>query len=172
VTLETQKTDTPKSTGSGDTHPTLGDGSYLKPNDDITLAAGAGSGENAANPTPQFHPVVDQNTKVFVKASDPENPWKNYKFSAKFDDGTQQEFIFTAKDDADAQAKIKDRVASTVVTKTSPGKFTLSLLDAPEIASGDFASEADKKAADDKTASDKAASDKIAADKAAADAKK
>lgn len=142
-----------------DQHATLGDGKFLDANADITAAAATVTGD-AADPdklNPQFHPIIDKNEKIFMKDNDPTDKdgapaWKNYKFEAQFDDNTKQEFLFTAKDDGDAKQKVEDRVKAT---KNQNGTYKLSLVSAPEIASGEFGG-ADKKAAD-KKAADKAA---------------
>ena len=110
----------------------------LKPGEDPTLTVGdkTGGGVDEDNQNPQYHPVIDKNEKILLRDDGSTLDWKNYRFEAQFEDGTRQEFVFTAKNDGDAQAKVQDRIGP--VTKQK-GTYKLSLVEAPkEVFAGEF----------------------------------
>lgn len=112
----------------------------LKPGEDPTLKAASktGGGFDADNQDPQYHPVISKGDTILVRDDNTTLNWKNYRFTAKFEDGTQQEFVFTAPNDGDAQSKVADRIKSTTNQK---GTYKLSLMETPkEIAKGEFGS--------------------------------
>lgn len=108
----------------------------LEQGEDPTLAVadktGGGFDPNAA----QYHPVIDRNEHTLVRNNASTLDWKNYRLEVTFEDGTHQEFVFTAKDDGSAQTTVADRMKYAANQK---GKYKLSLVEAPkEIFAGEL----------------------------------
>lgn len=76
-----------------------------------------------------YTPVTLPDGESYVRRQDSTLDWKNYKFEMVMSDGTRHDFIFTAKDDGDAQKKVRERVAAT---QHQDGTFKLSRLEAPK----------------------------------------
>lgn len=100
-----------------------------KTGEDPTLLAATPTPDTVNPDAPQYHPVIDKNEHILVRKDDTTLDWKNYKFEVSFNDGTRQEFAFTAKDDGDAQRKVRERMA---LTSRQEGTFRLSRLDTPK----------------------------------------
>lgn len=77
----------------------------------------------------RFTPVTLPDGESWVRRPDSTLDWKNYHFEMVMPDGTRHDFVFTAKDDGDAQRKVRERVAAT---QHQDGTFKLSRLEAPK----------------------------------------
>lgn len=138
-----------------------------KTGEDPTLLA-ATTTPDAVNPdAPQYHPVIDRNERILVRKDDSTLDWKNYKFEVTFNDGTRQEFAFTAKDDGDAQRKVRERMA---LTSNQEGTFRLSRLDTPkEVFNGDLGKDGKVVASNDDKSKAKADDEKSGTKKSKAE---
>lgn len=103
----------------------------LEPGEDPTLKVadktGGGFDEDAQNA--QYHPVIFRNEEILVRDDGSTLDWKNYRFEITFEDGTKQEFVFTAPDDGAAQKIVNDRIA---LVSRQKGTYKLSLVEAPK----------------------------------------
>jgi hypothetical protein len=77
----------------------------------------------------RFTPVTLPDGTSWVRKTESTLDWKNYRFEMVMDDGTRHDFSFTAKDDADAQKKVRERIAAT---QHAGGTYKLSRLEAPK----------------------------------------
>lgn len=137
----------------------------MEPGDDPTLAkadkvpGAAEMKEGSEEILTRYTPVTVPTTENLIRRPESTLDWKNYAFEMVMPDGTRHDFVFTAKDDGDAQRKVNERIAAT---QHNQGTFKLSRLEAPkELQVGAFGggdkketvketSEGDKKASAEK----------------------
>ena len=79
--------------------------------------------------THKFTPVTLPDGSSWVRKPESTLDWSSYAFEQVMDDGTRNDFVFTAKDDADAQRKVRERVAAT---QHAGGTYKLSRMEAPK----------------------------------------
>lgn len=101
---------------------------------DPTLTAantvpGAAETNDKGDVVTRFHPVISREEKTYVRRPESTLDWKNYQFTMTAEDGSTNEFLFTAKDDGDASRKVRERVAATSHTKAT---YKLVRLDTPK----------------------------------------
>lgn len=141
-----------------------------KTGEDATLLAATPTPDTVNPDAPKYHPVIDRNEKILVRRDDSTMDWKNYKFEISFTDGTRQEFAFTAKDDADAQRKVSERMGAT---NRQEGTFRLSRLDTPkEVFGGELDNEGKVVASNDKKSDEEKADNRVKTEKAYAESQK
>jgi hypothetical protein len=105
--------------------------------EDPTLVAadktGGGFDEDEINE--QYHPV-SVGDKTLVRDKKSTLDWKNYRFEATFEDGTRQEFPFTAPDDGAAQKAVAERKS---LVHSQNGSYKLVEIPTPkELETGDL----------------------------------
>lgn len=123
---------------------------------DPTLAAattvpGAMEANEDGSAKKNYHPVTLADGQSYKRRDDSTLDWKSYKFEMVMPDGTRHDFLFTAKDDADADRKVRERIAAT---NHQDGTFKLSRLEAPKEL--DFSTTATEKTVKESKESDKA----------------
>lgn len=101
-------------------------------NDPTLLAAtkipGAAELNDEGEVATKYHPVTLPDGESYVRRTDSRLEWQDYAFEMVMSDGTRHDFLFTAKDDGDAQKKVRERVAAT---QHAEGSYKLSRLERP-----------------------------------------
>lgn len=125
-----------------------------------TAVPGAAEADKDGNILTKYHPVTLPDGESYVRKPDSTLDWKSYKFEMVMSDGTRHDFLFTAKDDADAEKKVRERIAAT--NHQDGASFKLSRLEAPKEV--DFSTTSGQKTVKEKKA--EPAKEAKAADKA------
>lgn len=94
----------------------------------LEVADKTGGGVDEDEVNVQYTPIAIGDD-IYVRENKSEFSWKNYRLEVTFNDGTRQEFLFTAPDDGAAKKAIADRKA---LFHSQDGSYKLTELPTPK----------------------------------------